>query len=157
MSARKLRSFLDSSATLVALSAQVERLLELQRLWEQIAPPPLAHACNVASLRDQVLALYANNGAIAAKVRQLAPTLLEKAQKSGLEVTAISVRVQARPAIPENKPIKNLHFGPSATSSLRRLVASLDESPLRQALKRMLERHSSKDDTPHDDQGTEHK
>jgi len=151
MSARKLRSFLDSSATLVALSAQVERLLELQRIWERIAPPNLAHACNVASLRDQVLALYANNGAVAAKVRQLAPTLLEKAQKSGLEVTAISVRVQARPEMPENKPIKTLHLGPSAAASLRLLAGRLEESPLRQAVERMLERHSGE---TRDDQGS---
>lgn len=149
MSTRKLRSFFGASATLSALSVQVERLLELQRLWERIAPTAVARACSVASLRDRTLAVYASNGAVAAKVRQLTPTLLEKAQKSGLEVTAISVRVQARPVAKETKPIKNLHFGPSAEASFRHLAGQLEPSPLRTALERVLERHSGENDPPH--------
>lgn len=156
MSARKLRSFFGSSATLAALSAQVDHLLELQRVWTRIAPPSLVQSCNVASLRDGVMALYASNGAVAAKVRQLTLSLLEKAKKNGVEVTAISVRVQARPLPREDKPIKTLRFGPAALASMRQLAGGLDPSPLREALERLLQRHAGEDDAAHGDQSAEH-
>lgn len=142
MSARKLQSFLGSTATLAALLKQAERLSELQRLWEQVAPPPFAKTCKVGGLHGQVLVLYANNGAIAAKIRQLAPTLQEKFQKKGFEVTSILVRVQARFLAPEKKPVKALRLGAAGTASLRQLADQLGDSPLRQALENMLKRHA---------------
>jgi hypothetical protein len=114
----------------------------LQRQWESIAPPVLAQACKVSGLKDQVLVLYANNGAIAAKVRQLAPSLLDKLQQRGVEVTAILVRVQARFLVSEQKPIKNLRIGAAGRESLRQLAGKLENSPLKQALERLLERHA---------------
>lgn len=156
MSARKLQSYLGSTATLAALSSHVEHLLELQRLWESLAPSPLAQMCRVSGLQDRILVVYANSGAVAAKVRQLAPTVLEKFQKKGLEVTAILVRVQARYVVQETKPIKTLLLGTAGSASLRRLADQLTASPLKQALERMLERHAEQDDAPHHDQGGDH-
>lgn len=142
MSARKFQSYLGSTAALAALVDRAEYVLELQRQWERVAPPVLAQACRVSGLRDQVLVLYANNGAIAAKVRQLAPTMLDKFQKRGVEVTAILVRVQAWFLAPEQKPIKNLRIGSAGRESLRQLAERLECSPLKQALERLLERHA---------------
>lgn len=153
MSARKLQSYFASTANLAALSGKVEHLRELQRQWERNAPPPLAQMCRVSGVQDRVLVVYASNGAIAAKARQLAPTILEKFQKKGLEVTAILVRVQARHLTEYQKPIKTLRLGRAGTERLRELAERLDESPLRQALERMLERHAKEDDAPHGDQG----
>jgi len=156
MSTRKLQSYFGSTATLAALSSHVEHLLELQRIWEKLAPPPLAQECRVSGLQDRILVVYANNGAIAAKVRQLAPTVLEKFQKRGVEVTAILVRVQARFLAQEAKPIKTLLLGPAGSASLRQLAARLAESPLKRALEQMLERHAEQDDAPHHDQSGKH-
>lgn len=142
MSARKLQSYFGSTATLAALAGQVERVCALQRHWEQVAPPTLAQMCQVSGLQDQVLVLYANNGAIAAKLRQLAPTMLDKLKKRGVEVTAIQVRVQARFLAPEQKPVKSLRLGTAGRESLRQLAERLDASPLKQALESMLERHA---------------
>lgn len=142
MSARKLQSFLSSTSSLAALASQAERVRALQRHWEQVAPPSFAQTCKVSGLRDQILVLYANNGAIAAKVRQLAPTMLDKLKKRGLEVTAIQVRVQACSLKPEQKPIKTLRLGVAGKDSLQQLAERLEESPLKQALERMLKRHA---------------
>lgn len=142
MSARKLQSYFGATATLAALAGQAERVRVLQQHWEQVAPPPLNLMCKVSGLQDQVLVLYANNGAIAAKVRQLAPTMLDKFKKMGLEVTAIQVRVQVSFPAPERKPIKSLQLGSAGMDSLRQLAERLEASPLRQALERMLERHT---------------
>ncbi|MDP2785472.1 MAG: DUF721 domain-containing protein [Sulfurimicrobium sp.] len=142
MSARKLQSYFGATATLAALAGQAERVRALQQHWEQVAPSPLAQMCKVSGLQDQVLVLYANNGAIAAKVRQLAPTMLDKLKKRGLEVTAIQVRVQACFLAPEQKPIKTLRLGSAGVESLRQLAGRLEASPLKQALERLLERHA---------------
>lgn len=142
MSARKLQSYFGSTATLAALAGQAGRVRALQQHWEQVAPPPLAHMCKASGLQDQVLVLYANNGAIAAKVRQLAPTMLDKLKKMGLEVTAIQVRVQVSFPVQEQKPVKSLQLGSAGMESLRQLAERLEASPLRQALERLLERHA---------------
>jgi hypothetical protein len=142
MSARKLQSYFGATATLAALAGQAERVRLLQQHWEQVAPPPFNLTCKVSGLQDQVLVLYANNGAMAAKVRQLAPTMLDKLKKRGLEVTAIQVRVQAHLLAPERKPIKTLQLGSAGMESLRQLAERLEASPLRQALERLLERHA---------------
>ncbi len=157
MSVRKLQSFFTSTSGLAALAERVARLSELQRLWERLAPPPLAQMCRISGLQDRVLVVYANNGAVAAKVRQLAPTVLEKFQKTGLEVTSILVRVQASYRPPQEKPPKTLRLGAAGASSLRQLAERLDESPLKRALESMLERHAVEDGPSHEDQGGKHK
>lgn len=153
MSARKLQSYFASTANLAALSGKVAHLRELQAQWEKHAPPPLAQMCRVSGVQDRILVVYAGNGAIAAKARQLAPTILEKFQKNGLEVTAILVRVQANRPAQYEKPIKTLRLGNAGAQRLRELAGRLAESPLKDALERMLERHAEEDDAPHDDQG----
>lgn len=142
MSARKFRSYLESSP-LAPLTGQVERMLELQQHWEKVAPPALAMTCKAAGLKDRILILYAINGAIAAKALQLAPTMLNKLQKRGVEVTAIQVRVQAPFMSPERKPIKRLRIGTAGRAYLRQLAGRLEDSPLKQALERLLERHAA--------------
>lgn len=153
MSVRKLQSFFGSTTNLAALAERVARLSELQRLWESLAPPPLARMCRISGLQDRILVLYANNGAIATKVRQLAPTMLEKFQKRGVEVTAILVRVQADFRLPQKPPAKTLRLGAAGLASLRQLAERLEASPLKQAIEEMLERHAEQDGAPHEDQG----
>ena len=152
MSVRKLQSYFTSTSGLSALAEGVARLTELQRLWEKLAPPPLAQMCRVSGLQDRILVLYANNGAIAAKARQLAPTLLEKFQKRGLEVTAILVRVQAGFRPSDEKRPKTLRLSSAGMASLSRLAGQLEASPLKRALQVMLERHAVEDGAPHKDQ-----
>lgn len=143
MNARKLQSYFGATATLAALAGQAERMRTLQQYWEQVAPQPLAETCQVGGARDQVLVLYANNGAIAAKIRQLAPTLLDKFKKNGFEVTAIQVRVQVHRPAPDKKPARRPRIGSVGMASLRQLAERLEASPLRKALERMLERHEN--------------
>ncbi|MFH1494065.1 MAG: DUF721 domain-containing protein [Pseudomonadota bacterium] len=157
MSVRKLQSYFTSTTGLAALAERIARLTELQRLWEKLAPPPLAQMCKVSGLQDRILVLYANNGAIAAKVRQLAPTVLEKFQKRGLEVTAILVRVQAGFRLPEERPPKTLRLGSAGATRLGQLADQLEASPLKQAIEAMLERHAIENGASHEDQSGKNK
>ncbi|PWB59405.1 MAG: hypothetical protein C3F18_00920 [Nitrosomonadales bacterium] len=157
MSVRKLQSYFTSTAGLAALAERVAHVSELQHLWETLAPPPLARMCRISGLQDRILVVYASNGAIAAKARQLAPTLLEKFQKRGFEVTSILVRVQASFRPPQERPPKTLRLGAAGAASLRQLAGRLEDSPLKQALEKMLERHAVEDGAPHEDQDGKNK
>lgn len=146
MSVRKLQSYLGATTSLATLSEQVKRLRALQGAWESLAFPALAQSCKVGSLRDQTLVLYASNGAVAAKTRQLIPSILEKFQKMGFEVTVILVRVQARSMSPASRPQKALRLGMTARDALRKLADQVGASPLQDSLTRMLERHAEQND-----------
>jgi hypothetical protein len=65
----------------------------------------------VANYKSAVLVIQAaSNGAVAAKLRQMAPTLVSELLRRGLECTGVQVKVQARPGekrtrVPEPRPL----------------------------------------------------
>ena len=141
MSAHSAHSFLSAAPNLQELLQQTQKLQALQQAWNEVAPKPLAAASRVGAVRQQTLIVYANNGAVAGKLRQLVPSLLEKIQKRGVEVTAIRVDVQVE-ALPPGKKQKDLTVSHNALSSLEKLEQSLDDSPLKNALHTLIQRHS---------------
>lgn len=141
MPAHPAHSFLSAAPSLQGLLQQAQKLLALQKAWNEVAPKALAAASRIGAMRQQTLIVYANNGAVAGKLRQLLPSLLEKIQKRGFEVTAIRVDVQVE-ALPPGKKPKDLTVSPNALSSLEKLEESLDDSPLKNALHSLIRRHS---------------
>ncbi len=88
MTARKLDSYLNEAASpLHRLMEAAHVLGALARIWESVAPVGLARSCRVGRLDDSVLTLYADNGAIASKIKQQLPSLLEKFQTRGGKIT----------------------------------------------------------------------
>jgi hypothetical protein len=81
----------------------MQRLAALQRLYVVCTPPDLAQASRVVGDHDGMLVIAADNGAIAAKLRQLAPRLLKNLQKQRAEVTGIRVQVQVQRAAPASR------------------------------------------------------
>ncbi len=97
MPTRKLSALIsDTSAGLSALTRTMQRLAALQRLYVICTPPDLAQASRVVGDRDGTLVIAADNSAIAAKLRQLAPRLLKTLQKQRAQVTGIRVQVQVK-------------------------------------------------------------
>lgn len=133
---QRLNSYFGASPELRQLSGKAGQLLALQRHYEQIAPVSLIRYSRVLQLERQILTLAANNGAIAAKLRQLAPELTRQLQNLGCEVTGIQVRVQVTlPAAENTLPPPQL----SATGRKRliELAVELPDSPLKSALQRL--------------------
>lgn len=141
MPAHPAHSFLNAAPNLQGLLQQAQKLLVLQKAWNEVAPKPLAAASRVGAVRQQTLIIYANNGAAAGKLRQLVPSLLEKIQKRGIEVTAIRVDVQVEAPPPKKKP-KDLSVSHNALISLDKLEKNLADSPLKNALHALIQRHS---------------
>ncbi len=133
---QRLNSYFDTSQELRQLSHKVVQLLALQRHYEQVAPPALVRASHVVQLERQTLLLAADNGAVAAKLRQLAPRLAQLFQDGGHKVTGIQVRVQV--ALP---PIVYTPVPASLSVTGRKrlidLAGELPDSPLKRALQRL--------------------
>ena len=144
MPARSLEDCLrgdGANPALARLSAHAARLLQLQRLLEAALPLQLARGARIANCRLGKAFLHADNAAVAAKLRQIAPTLVNVFCNAGAEVTGIEVRVQ--PAVRARAEVRRnvVPPGTQAQRSLARLADTLpDDSPLRAALQRLARR-----------------
>ena len=143
MTARKLDSFFITPASpLNRLALAAQQLNSISRIWETVAPIGLALFCRVGRLDDGVLTLFADNGAIASKINQQLPSLLEKLQQRGSEITGIRIEVQVKIPSPERSTPPKQAISPKSLASLERLDAELEESPLKEALTNLIKRHS---------------
>lgn len=136
---QRLNSYLGASPELRQLSTKVGALLALQQLYEQIAPASLIRYSRVLQLERQTLTLAANNGAIAAKLRQLAPELIKLLQNKGCEVTGIQVRVQVTLPAAEFTPAPAT-LSATGRKRLLELAVELPDSPLKSALQRLAQK-----------------
>lgn len=141
MPAHKIDFYLNASDPLRSLADEARRIAQLQQVFLESAPGPLTQASCVKQLRAGTLFLLAENAAIAAKLRQLAPRLLTTYQKLGLEVTSIRVEVQVRETAqnPQSKR-KSKRLSVETIENLEGLAAGLEDSPLKQALTRLAAR-----------------
>ncbi|WP_234406105.1 DciA family protein [Methylobacillus glycogenes] len=91
------------------------------------------------SITHKRLTVYADNGAVAAKIKIMLPSLILWLQKQGLEVTSIRVEVQVKST--HNKPAKPPRtLSPAAAASLEKLAAELHGSALGDAIARLSSR-----------------
>ncbi|MEF8701013.1 MAG: DciA family protein [Candidatus Accumulibacter sp. UW26] len=135
-----LQKYLDTAEGADKVMAHARQLVRLAGIYREIAPQPLAEASRVANYKSAVLVIQADNGAVAAKLRQMAPTLVRELLRRGLECTGVQVKVQARPGekptrVPEPRPLSA-----KASQEIAALSASLPASPLREALENLLAR-----------------
>ena len=125
---------------LARLSGHARRLLGLQRTFESATP--LARQSRVANYKLGRIVIYAANGAVAAKLRQMEPRLAALFRTEALEVTGIDIRVQPgtdnRPP-PAKKPFTGI--GNQQKQALTSMAISLPEgSALKAALVRLVDR-----------------
>lgn len=143
MASHSLDTCLKSSKELARLLPHAGRLARLQQIYERKAPPGLARYARVTDLKSGMVHIHAENGAVATKLKQLAPSLAGEFCKSGLEVTGVSVRVQVAPhhGSPAARRAGREPMGNEPKRALAELAARLPEgSPLRGALQRLLRR-----------------
>jgi hypothetical protein len=135
---QRLNSYFSASPEMRALSGHAGRLAALQASYANIAPAALVRFSHVQQFERQILVLAADNGPVAAKLRQLAPELILQLQNKGYEVTGIQVRVQvSAPPAPRAKKTKNRA---GASAKLAAAVQELDDSELKNALKRLADK-----------------
>jgi hypothetical protein len=129
-------ALLSGSGGIPALMPQARRLLELRHLLANLLPEPLARACTVANYKHGKLVLFAENSAVAAKLRLLSPRIRDQLSNRGVQVTEMDIGVQA-PEAAQEKPEKVARLSGAAVSTLAELASQLPDSPLKTCIELM--------------------
>jgi len=123
--------------------ARTRRVRELQKVLQASVPAGLASVLEVRYLDSGTLFVAAANGAAAAKLKQMLPSLIEAYRERGCELVEIRVSVNVRraaaPPVTRSKP----ELGPEARAQLAKLERELAESPLKKTLQAMLRRQKT--------------
>ena len=142
MQARRLSNFIEASSSLKPLLEHATRVADLQRIFRETAPPQLLDLSRVATVEGGGLVVVADNGAAAAKLRQMTPRLVKNFVLRGQQITSVRIEVQVssgrRPASPV---VRVAPVGSIGLASIRDLAGSLPDSPMKQALANLLARH----------------
>ena len=136
MSEKRVGLLIDSLPELQALNREIRQLMTLQNVLAEVLPGNLATSSSVALVKAGELILFAENGAVAAKLRQMAPRILAYLRQRGYEITGIHLQVQVR--IRDNPlPQKQISLSSEARNRIDLLSERLNASPLKAALKRL--------------------
>jgi hypothetical protein len=144
MPSKALNEFLKQGDEAGALMAQAKQLLTLRRAMEAVVPPALRPVWQLANFKQGNAILFAANNAVAARLRLLAPALLQACLDRGAAIKDLKVEVQPAAFTPKTQPLKRAHLSRAARDSLQRLERKLGEGELREHVRALVERHSEK-------------
>ena len=134
MASRPLGAYLDDGEAAGHLMSHAAVLLRLRRIALPALPAPIRRSVEIASLKQGTVVIFAENNAIAAKLRLLAPNLIDLWGRSGMQVNAIRVSAQATTPSREPAPPKS-GVSPGAARALEDLAEQLPQTPLRDAVR----------------------
>ena len=140
MQSKKLRAFMETGIN--ALMPHAEQVISLRQILGDILPANLRRSCEIANYSQGKVVIFAENSAIAAKLKLMAPTLVRDLSKRVAQVTAIEVRVQPRTTT-EHAVIRR-ELTDEAVQSLRKLGDQLSDSELKNAVLRFADRNVKK-------------
>jgi hypothetical protein len=138
--AKTAARLLASAESAGHLIAQAEQLMTLRRLAASVLPVELRRSAAVANVKQGKVVIFAENAAIAAKLRLLEPALLDAFAREALQVTGLQVRVQVPDASKAHPRMKRARLAPGPAASLDRLAKSLPDSELSRAVARLAKR-----------------
>jgi len=121
---------------LTALNAHAKEAQAAQKIWSEIAPDNLAQFSHASAIKNQQITIFANNNAVAAKIKLFLPSLLIKLENLGCEVTSIRVKVQVKSSHQaKSKVIKKISS--KAGAGLQQLAKNLSGTPLGDVLSKL--------------------
>lgn len=130
--------FLSATNGAGRLMAHVRMLSGLQRAYSQLVPDHLGQSSQVVNCKQGIVVIHADNGAVAAKLRQMATRLTGEFVKRGVECSGVQIRVQATTPPPQAAPMTPRQLSANAGKTLRDAAAALPDPALRAALERLL-------------------
>ncbi len=151
MTSHKIKTYLSmlsQSTEHQELFSRINQLNNMQQTFLTIIPSYLAQSCSLGKIINQKLTILADNGAIASKLKLIAPSMLLQLQKLGWDITSIQISVQAHyyaknsPAlIKKERDKKKPKLSQTGIESLEQLAASLTDSALKNAIQSLLATH----------------
>jgi hypothetical protein len=128
----------DDGARRVA--AQAALLLRLRESASLVVPEALLRSASIANCKQGKVVIFAENNAIAAKLRLFEPRLIDLWARQGVQVSALRVEVQPNRGGSVGR-IKHARLTPAAERALGELASGLpDDSPLRKAIAELVRR-----------------
>jgi hypothetical protein len=137
MQAQNVRTFLE--AGIQSLLPQAQRLIELRRVLAGALPLNFRRSCTIANYMQGKVVIFAENSAIAAKLRLMEPELRDQFVKRAIQVTGITIKVQPKTPVPARE--KQIQGSASAARSLLDLASQLPDSKLKTAVTALAMRH----------------
>ena len=134
---RRFRQVLFTDATTRSWWLQTQALRDAQAVLVSVIPGALQSVCRVGSIAGSTLKLFADNGAVATKLRLVLPELQAAFHLRGWNFTAIRVSVQVRPAVEKKRPAPQKQIDSRGRAALESLAERLGDSPLAVTLKRL--------------------
>lgn len=139
MRARLLDDHLKADESMARLAVHASRLQKLQQILEKTVPSLLARSCRVANFKLGVLVIHAENGAVAAKLRQMAPSMSATFQSAGEQIAEIRIKVQPQEIAHEHKPhAQAAILGEDSRARIDHLADTLPDGPLKAALEKLV-------------------
>lgn len=133
-----INAILKNSA-LSKMAEKAKELTTIQKIWNEVVPAQLKPFTQAGNIQHKRLTVQVENGAIAAKIKLLLPSLISKLQKQGVEVTSIRVEVDVQSK--QDKVAKpTRHLSENASSTLQSLAKQLEGSELGEVLTRLSKR-----------------
>ena len=137
---KTLENYLEATDGAEKILAHARLLIKLTHLYQKIAPAHLGQASTLANYKSGIIVIHATSGAVAAKLRQLAPTLADGFSKKGVECNGVQVKVQAPEINTQSMTSTQKPLSIKTEQGLCELRDQLPQSPLRSALEKLLAR-----------------
>ena len=137
--------YLDSDAATGRLMVHARLLLKLSRRFEAIAPAGLRHAACVANYKSGRVVIHADNGAVAAKIRQMSQRLCDELSKGGAECNVMEVKVQPRQIPYQSTSSTQKPLSARACGILKSTTENLPQGALRNAMETLLQRAATRE------------
>jgi hypothetical protein len=133
--------FLPRQDGVAALVPAAKRLVRLQNDLFAMVPAALRAGCDVALGGERTVVLHVASASTAAKLRQMLPRIVEGLVARGWTIDELRVRVRPR-AIEDKSPRRTRVLAIAATGvdAFEALGATLDASPLKDAVERLVRR-----------------
>ncbi|MDR2014294.1 MAG: DUF721 domain-containing protein [Azoarcus sp.] len=146
-----LHRYLGSDTPLARLQDHAARLARLQHVLMPALPAQCANACRVANLKENVLTISAFGSAVAVRLKQMIPSLLDHFARAGYSLQSIQIKVglpESSPARSEQKPRARV-LSSAARAQIETFAATLSaDAPLRASLETLVRRSSPPDWKP---------
>ncbi|SFN02938.1 DciA family protein [Nitrosomonas communis] len=142
MTANSVGDFLDILGKMPAhqnLFISANQIIQLQNTFLKIISPQLAKRCVIGKFYNGILVIYADSSPVAAKLKHIIPSLLNKLGPPQVS----SIQIIVRSCYSKNTTINNLIkrkplLSQVATQNLRQLTLAMPVSPLRSAIESLL-------------------
>jgi hypothetical protein len=134
---QSLKTLLNANSEFKAILQKTQLLNALQAQFVIATPPYLAQCSQVTGLQFGTLSIATSNATAAAKLKQLAPEIVNQLKNQGAEVSGLRIKVQVSYFVPVvTAPPRQLSS--AAQHAIQQLEDRLSDTPLKAALHKFI-------------------